>query len=104
MKHFSCLSRIILLSLVVSCTHVRENDLAQDAPGAEPEQTGILTFTAYIDPGSKTQFGEEWSVLWSEGDQIRVYNDAHPEGIPLGCLSLSRVILILNKNLYHLLR
>ena len=82
MKHFSCLSRIILLSLVVSCTHVRENDLAQDAPGAEPEQTGILTFTAYIDPGSKTQFGEEWSVLWSEGDQIRVYNDAHPEGIP----------------------
>ena len=82
MKHFSCLSRIILLSLVVSCTHVRENDLAQDAPGAEPEQTGTLTFTAYIDPGSKTQFGEEWSVLWSEGDQIRVYNDAHPEGIP----------------------
>ena len=82
MKHFFCFYSLILLSLAVSCSHVRENDLAQDTPGTEPEQTGILTFTAYIDPGSKTQFGEEWSVLWSEGDQIRVYNDAHPEGIP----------------------
>ena len=82
MKHFSCLSRIILLSLAVSCTHVRENDLAQDTPGPEPEQTGTITFTAHIDPGSKAQFGDAWSVLWSEGDQIRVYNDAHPEGIP----------------------
>jgi hypothetical protein len=40
-----------------------------------------VTFTAHLEPGTKTQLGVGYSVRWSEGDQIRVYNAGHPEGI-----------------------
>ena len=82
MKKFSFLYVLVLLTFALSCSHVRENDWAQDTPETtEAVQTGTITFTASLDQGSRTQFGEDWSVLWSEGDQIKVFNNAHPEGV-----------------------
>ena len=82
MKKFSFLSVIMLLTIALSCSHVRENDWVQDTPETtEADQTGTITFTASLDQGSRTQFGEDWSVLWSEGDQIKIFNNAHPEGV-----------------------
>lgn len=81
MKQFSSLYGILLLSLAVSCTHVRENEPAQENPGTDPEPSGTITFTAHFDADSRTQFGDGWSVLWSEGDAIQVFNESHPEGV-----------------------
>ena len=82
MKKISILYVLVLLTFAYSCSHVRENDWAQDIPETtETVQTGTVTFTASFDQGSKTQLGEDWSVLWSEGDQIKVFNNAHPEGV-----------------------
>ena len=82
MKKFSFLYVLVLLTFALSCSHVRENDWAQDTPETtEAVQTGTITFTASLDQGSRTQFGEDWSVLWSDGDRIKVFNNAHPEGV-----------------------
>ena len=82
MKKISILYVLVLLTFALSCSHVRENDWAQDIPETtETVQTGTVTFTASFDQGSKTQLGEDWSVLWSEGDQIKVFNNTHPEGV-----------------------
>lgn len=81
MKKISFLYGIMLLSLAVSCTHIRENDPVQENPGVDPEPSGTITFTAHFDADSRTQFGEAWSVLWSEGDEIQVFNESHPEGV-----------------------
>lgn len=82
MKKISILYVLVLLTFAYSCSHVRENDWAQDIPETtETVQTGTVTFTASFDQGSKTQLGEDWSVLWSEGDQIKVFNNTHPEGV-----------------------
>lgn len=81
MKIISSFYGIMLLSLAVSCTQVRENDLMPQTPGGDPEPSGTITFTAHFDADSRTQFGDDWSVLWSEGDAIQVFNESHPEGV-----------------------
>ena len=71
-------------AIAVSCTETKEKEAANQDPDNVQPTTALadsVTFTAYLEPGTRTQLGESYSVCWSEGDLIRVYNASHPEGI-----------------------
>ena len=65
--------------LVLSCARAPENDSQPVIPVSTPDS---IVFTAVLEQSaSKTQIGEDFSVLWSAGDKIRVFNGATPEGV-----------------------
>lgn len=79
-----CLCAALLSGAIASsCARTTEIEPgAQDRilPSAPPSDS--ISFTAYLtQETSKTQLGEDWNVLWSKGDRIKVYNAAHPEGV-----------------------
>ena len=40
-----------------------------------------ITFTAVLEEATRTQLGTGYQVYWSEGDKIKVFNSATPEGL-----------------------
>ncbi len=71
---------LLALSLLVSCSE----PLAQQDPETgreQPAKRDSATFTAYVEQdGTKTVLSEGRHVLWSEDDEIRVFNAATPAG------------------------
>ena len=70
-------------AIAVSCAETMEKEAMNQGPEqilpvAAPDS---VTFTAHLEQDTRTQLGESYSVCWSEGDLIKVYNAAHPEGI-----------------------
>ena len=62
---------------VVQCKHAE-----QDGPATRPKENQI-TITATLEQpvGTKTSLSSQREVLWTTGDQIRVYNSSHPGGV-----------------------
>ena len=73
---------LICSAIAFSCAHTLESGQEQQ-PRVLPAAAlpDSISFTAYLDAGSKTHFGEEWNVLWSPGDRIKVFNESHPQGL-----------------------
>ena len=72
---------LLVGTIAVSCAETMEKEPVnqeQVMPVAAPDS---VTFTAHLEQDTRTQLGEGYSVCWSEGDLIKVYNAAHPEGI-----------------------
>ena len=77
LKHFAVLTAGIL---TVSCSGIRE--MYPALPDTETVlQTDSITFSAYIGEDSRTQLGENMDVRWSDGDKVRVFTAAVPQGI-----------------------
>lgn len=72
----------LLLGIVVfSCARNIETEPAQTGQNEFLPGQEVMTFTAILQPGSKTQMNEDFTVLWSEGDKIRVFNAENPAGV-----------------------
>ncbi len=70
---------LLTLFLALSCSSVPEKDSQPSVPVSSPDS---IVFTAVFEQNaSKTEIGEDYSVLWSTGDKIRVFNSATPEGV-----------------------
>ncbi|MBP3550347.1 MAG: hypothetical protein J6J57_01725 [Alistipes sp.] len=62
MKNFRLLMALVALAMFApSCQQFQESD---------PMLKGKARFTAYLEESSRTTMGEDYSVLWSAGDQI----------------------------------
>ena len=71
-------------ALAFSCARHTETEMVPgeeiiDVPSTAPLDS--ITFTAVLENDTRTQLGEGNRVHWSEGDKIRVFNSATPEGL-----------------------
>lgn len=70
--------------LAFSCARHTETEMVPgeekiDVPSTAPLDS--ITFTAVLENDTRTQLGEGNRVHWGEGDKIRVFNSATPEGL-----------------------
>ena len=72
---------LLMGAIAVSCAETREMDASSPEQGIPAPQTDSVTFSAYLEAGSKTQLGDGAQVLWSASDRIRVFNAATPQGV-----------------------
>ena len=80
---------LALAVLPLACRSGREEALPSRTPRAEEpvaetvRRAGQIVIDASLEqqPASKTSLNENHRVLWSAGDQIRVFNASHPEGV-----------------------
>ena len=81
---------LALAVLPTACRSGKEEDvLVSRTPKAEEQVTGTVRKAGQIvidasleqQPQSKTSLNQEHRVLWSSGDQIRVFNASHPDGV-----------------------
>ena len=76
-------SALILLALLtVSCARNREIETPADNRESVQvtESPDSISFTAILESDSRTSLGEGFSILWSSGDKIRVFNSSTPGG------------------------
>ena len=68
--------------LVMGCARTTELEPGQKT--SQPEKTvsvpDSITFTAVLENGTRTLLGTDEKVLWSTGDEIRVFNESNPSG------------------------
>ena len=76
---------ILLMLGLAASSCVRHKEIETDKSGQEQVQPvatpDSISFTAFLEPGSRTLLGENYSVLWSTGDKVRVFNSANPSGV-----------------------
>ena len=80
---------LALVLLPAACRSEQEETLPSRSPKAEEpvsatvRKAGQIIIDASLEqqPQSKTSLNSERHVLWSAGDQIRVFNSSHPNGV-----------------------
>lgn len=79
---------VALAVLPAACRSEQEDIVPTRTPKAEETATvvrkaGQIVIDASLEqqPSSKTSLNEDHRVLWSAGDQIRVFNASHPDGV-----------------------
>ena len=80
---------LALAVLQTSCRSAEEDVLTSRPPKTEEQvasagrKAGQIVIDASLEqqPQSKTSLNQERRVLWSAGDQIRVFNASHPDGV-----------------------
>ena len=69
-------------ALVMGCARTTELEPGQKT--SQPEKTvsvpDSITFTAVLENGTRTLLGTDEQVLWSTGDEIRVFNESNASG------------------------
>lgn len=73
---------LLAVALVMGCARTTELEPGQKT--SQPEKTvsvpDSITFTAVLENGTRTLLGTDEKVLWSTGDQIRVFNKSNASG------------------------
>lgn len=75
---------LVCYALAFSCARHTETEVVPGGAERDIQETASpdsITFTAVLENATRTQLGDGNRVLWSEGDKIKVFNSATPEGL-----------------------
>lgn len=75
------LATVAVAFLALSCSGMKEVYPSLPMTDHVVAPTDMITFSAFLGHGSRTQLGESMDVRWSVGDKVKVFTATFPQGI-----------------------